>query len=467
MDTQANYHRHIIIDGSNMAMEHGKHKVFSCKGIKLIVDYFLEMGHDHVTAFVPGWRAKPQTPETPITNQHLLDQLQESGHLVYTPARKTRDRNITSYDDRWAIRMAHSCNGVIISNDQYNDLWMEQPQWRKVIERNVLPARFVNDLVMILEDPLGPNGPGIKEFLVQDSNPVVFMKNPVGPRPDRCDLLIDGTSMAYAHGHKEFSVVGIQLVVEFFRDLGHTNMTVMLPEWRCKELMPNPCLEGLLQANQLVWTHSKTSDDWLVRLARDTKAVIVSNNLYGKVFSVQPRWRQFVENSILEGRFIGNHFMVADDPMGRHGPHLHEFLSTRGIETRMYTNPNEQCSPQKHNVSLQNNKESASPSQFQDDSSDEDDDNQVQINPDIPAKYQHVVIEGTSIAQPGEIFLCSLIKSAVQVALNQGYKNITVFVPHWRRKQLNQTRNVKHIKDQNILEKLHQQGYLVFTPHKN
>lgn len=32
--------RHIVIDGSNVAMSHGNKEVFSCRGIKICVDWF-------------------------------------------------------------------------------------------------------------------------------------------------------------------------------------------------------------------------------------------------------------------------------------------------------------------------------------------------------------------------------------------------------------------------------------------
>uniref|UniRef100_K7FWX0 Uncharacterized protein n=1 Tax=Pelodiscus sinensis TaxID=13735 RepID=K7FWX0_PELSI len=48
--------RRIIIDGSNIAMVHGLHQFFSCRGIALAVQYFWDRGHREVTVFVPQWR---------------------------------------------------------------------------------------------------------------------------------------------------------------------------------------------------------------------------------------------------------------------------------------------------------------------------------------------------------------------------------------------------------------------------
>lgn len=61
--------RPIVIDGSNVAMSHGNKEVFSCRGIKLAVDWFLERGHKDVTVFVPAWRKEQSRPDALITGK--------------------------------------------------------------------------------------------------------------------------------------------------------------------------------------------------------------------------------------------------------------------------------------------------------------------------------------------------------------------------------------------------------------
>ncbi|XP_024907635.1 probable ribonuclease ZC3H12C isoform X2 [Pteropus alecto] len=61
--------RPIVIDGSNVAMSHGNKEVFSCRGIKLAVDWFLERGHRDVTVFVPAWRKEQSRPDALITGE--------------------------------------------------------------------------------------------------------------------------------------------------------------------------------------------------------------------------------------------------------------------------------------------------------------------------------------------------------------------------------------------------------------
>lgn len=52
-----------------MSHSHGNKEVFSCQGIQLAVDWFLERGHHDITVFVPAWRKEQSRPDAPITGQ--------------------------------------------------------------------------------------------------------------------------------------------------------------------------------------------------------------------------------------------------------------------------------------------------------------------------------------------------------------------------------------------------------------
>lgn len=49
------------------ACSHGNKEVFSCQGILLAVDWFLERGHRDITVFVPTWRKEQSRPDALIT----------------------------------------------------------------------------------------------------------------------------------------------------------------------------------------------------------------------------------------------------------------------------------------------------------------------------------------------------------------------------------------------------------------
>ncbi|XP_051908029.1 ribonuclease ZC3H12A-like [Hippocampus zosterae] len=157
--------RPVVLDGSNVAMSHGDKKVFSCQGLQMAVNWFWEKGLRDITVFVPMWRKEHPRPEAPIADQHILHELERRKILVYTPSRCVNGKRVVCYDDRYIVRLAYDIDGIIVSNDNYRDLQMENPQWKKFIEERLLMYTFANDKFMPPDDPLGRNGPAIDDFL--------------------------------------------------------------------------------------------------------------------------------------------------------------------------------------------------------------------------------------------------------------------------------------------------------------
>ena len=95
--------RYVVIDGSNVAMAYGNHRIFSCRGIQLCINHFLGLGHTEVTAIVPQWlrqRSNELRQRNPIRDQHLLEELADTGRLVFSPSRRVDGVNICPYDDK-------------------------------------------------------------------------------------------------------------------------------------------------------------------------------------------------------------------------------------------------------------------------------------------------------------------------------------------------------------------------------
>lgn len=157
--------RPVVIDGSNVAMSHGNKRVFSCQGLQLAVNWFWDKGLRNITVFVPLWRKEQPKPEAPITDQHILHELERRKILVYTPSRCVNGKRVVCYDDRYIVKLAFDSDGIVVSNDNYRDLQTENPQWKKFIEERLLMYTFANDKFMPPDDPLGRNGPTIDDFL--------------------------------------------------------------------------------------------------------------------------------------------------------------------------------------------------------------------------------------------------------------------------------------------------------------
>ncbi|XP_011157082.3 probable ribonuclease ZC3H12B [Solenopsis invicta] len=148
--------REIIVDGCNVAMAHTNGKEFSEKGIEIVVNHFKNRGHV-VKVFLPQHIRRKE--------YLLLEKLYKEGIVIFTPSRSVAGRQITSYDDRFILKYATLCGGIVISSDQYRDLYKEKPEWRDTIMNRLLIPTFVGDYIMFPEDPLGKFGPNLERFL--------------------------------------------------------------------------------------------------------------------------------------------------------------------------------------------------------------------------------------------------------------------------------------------------------------
>ena len=155
----------IVIDGSNVAFSHGNKEVFSCKGIRLCVDWFQVRGHKDIMVFVPMWRKESAKPDTPISDQAILTELEKERLLSFTPSRQAGGKRFVCHDDRYILNLAAATGAVVVSNDNYRDLIKLKPEYKKVIEEKILMYSFVKDRFLPPDDPLGRNGPTLEQFL--------------------------------------------------------------------------------------------------------------------------------------------------------------------------------------------------------------------------------------------------------------------------------------------------------------
>lgn len=108
--------------------------MFSCQGIKIVVDYFLKRGHTNVKAFVPRFRRGQSDKKCPTYNGEVLDELEKNNNLIYTPSRYVGNQLILPYDDRFILKAAQHYDAIIVSNDNYRDLMSENAEWQKLVQ---------------------------------------------------------------------------------------------------------------------------------------------------------------------------------------------------------------------------------------------------------------------------------------------------------------------------------------------
>ncbi|XP_068156060.1 probable ribonuclease ZC3H12C [Drosophila tropicalis] len=176
--------RHIVIDGSNVALSHGNNQIFSCRGIRICVDWFRQRGHQYITAFVPNWRK--EMANNNIIDQDLLHELELERVLVFTPSRHVDGKRIACYDDRFILKLAVETEGIIVSNDNYRDLILESNEYRKVVQERLLMYTFVNDIFMPPDDPLGRSGPALDLFLRSQTQQKMMDSQQLCPYGKKC-----------------------------------------------------------------------------------------------------------------------------------------------------------------------------------------------------------------------------------------------------------------------------------------
>uniref|UniRef100_A0A3P8TFH5 KH and NYN domain containing n=1 Tax=Amphiprion percula TaxID=161767 RepID=A0A3P8TFH5_AMPPE len=152
-------------------------------------------------------------------------------------------------------------------------------------------------------------------------------------------IIIDASNVAMSHGLGHFfSCRGIALAVQHFWDRGHRDISALLPQWRQKSDPRNKeqhYLTELQKVGLLSYTPSRevqgkrisSYDDRLIlQHAQKTDGVIVTNDNLRDLSDESPVWRDIIKKRLLQYTFVGDHFMVPDDPLGRGGPHLDDFL---------------------------------------------------------------------------------------------------------------------------------------------
>lgn len=144
-----------------------------------------------------------------------------------------------------------------------------------------------------------------------------------------------------SHGNNQvFSCRGIAIVVNYFQTRGHA-VTVFVPAWRKEQttletpITDQEILTRLNDDGVVSFTPSRSYDDrFIVRLAVDVDGIIVSNDLFRDIQNDQPTWKDFISKRLLMYTFAGDIFMPPDDPLGRQGPKLNDFLRKNTVERR-------------------------------------------------------------------------------------------------------------------------------------
>ena len=152
--------------------------------------------------------------------------------------------------------------------------------------------------------------------------------------------LIDGSNVAIEHGIQTkgkdwFSVKGLQIAIDYFKNKGHKDIKVVIPRYRLSQNDDRELMKRLEDDKHLVLTPSRIirgkrvtsyDDRYIIDIAVQTGGVILSNDQYRDLLNESGRRDETINYRLLPFNFVNDLFIVPHDPMGRHGPMLDDFL---------------------------------------------------------------------------------------------------------------------------------------------
>lgn len=153
-------------------------------------------------------------------------------------------------------------------------------------------------------------------------------------------IVIDGSNIAFGHGdsRRQFSSKGIEICAQFFQRRGHT-VKVFVPQFRRRHqaTLDTHILDKLEEDKILVYTPSRHvngktvvsyDDRMMVEYAAQCGAVIVTRDNLRDLASESEVYKKVIDERLLMFTWVDDDvIMFPQDPLGRNGPCLDEFLS--------------------------------------------------------------------------------------------------------------------------------------------
>ncbi|CAH1398085.1 unnamed protein product [Nezara viridula] len=172
------------------------------------------------------------------------------------------------------------------------------------------------------------------------SPPVANSSSKIQPGTSRNlrPIVIDGSNVAFGHGCRTgFSSKGLQICCDYFLNRGHT-VKVFVPQFRRRHHATSDfhILDKLEKEKILVFTPSRKvegkqvvsyDDRYIVEYATKCGGVIVSRDNYQDLLAENSEWKETINKRLLMFTWVDDMIMFPQDPLGRTGPSLEEFLS--------------------------------------------------------------------------------------------------------------------------------------------
>lgn len=150
-------------------------------------------------------------------------------------------------------------------------------------------------------------------------------------------IVVDGSNVGMAMGRNEvFRAQALTIVYAHFAKQKH-EVVIFLPKSRWNRSAPKDreLLDRLEKKEILFYTPTRKTDTtcwdvyddrYIVAYAAKQKGIIVTNDNYRDLIAESDEFRDQIQNRLLPFTWVKEQFLPPDDPLGKNGPRLAQFL---------------------------------------------------------------------------------------------------------------------------------------------
>ncbi|KAM7343159.1 aarF domain containing kinase 1 isoform 2-T2 [Cochliomyia hominivorax] len=249
---------------------------------------------------------------------------------------KKKSLNLTEIDDKDDDDDGDDDSVIFISEENGNDfIPINDPKLPAQASktRDVSPTRPVNRLrtnILFTQSETKK----LNEYNTNTYNP----GGKEGLTSGKRMVIIDGSNVAFKHGLDQvFSVKGLKIAIEYFEKMGH-EVKAVIPQFRMNRNKSTDTDEllRLHKAGKIVQTPCKNlpgltsisyDDRFVLQLAFELDAAIVSNDNYRDLLHENPAFKKIIENRVIGYTWCNDIFILPKDPYGKWGPTLQQILN--------------------------------------------------------------------------------------------------------------------------------------------
>ena len=153
--------------------------------------------------------------------------------------------------------------------------------------------------------------------------------------------MIDGLNICHEYSKHldgiRFSAEGLNVVYDHLKKLGYEDgkIIIIMKQIPQRYNSERNIARKLEEKKVLHYAPSRRSgqsyiqsddDLFILKTAKILDAIILSNDQFQKEKKSHPEYSEVIEKRVIQPRFIGGKLILPDDPLGKNGPKLEQFL---------------------------------------------------------------------------------------------------------------------------------------------